>query len=176
MIHENTESLGRRIARLRLEHGMTQERLANLANVSAQAVSKWENDQSYPDITLLPLLAQTFGVTVDELLGAKTVTREPEPELAPVPAPASEPEPETGPVAAGKATHVRIHITEDGRDAVNIAVPLMAANTLASIAGIVPGIASNIDLKGLAGIAQDAEPGTLVDIDDDKDRITITLE
>lgn len=52
----------------------------------------------------------------------------------------------------------------------------MAANTLASIAGIVPGIAPGIDLKGLAGIAQDAEPGTLVDIDDDEDRITITLE
>ncbi|RVU97485.1 XRE family transcriptional regulator [Coriobacteriales bacterium OH1046] len=121
MTHENTESLGRRIARLRLEHGMTQERLANLANVSAQAVSKWENDQSYPDITLLPLLAQTFDVTVDELLGAKTAARERGSGLAPVPAPASEPEPETSPVAAGKATQVRIRIAEDGRDAVNIA-------------------------------------------------------
>ena len=38
------ETLGRRIARLRLQHAMTQERLANIANVSAQAVSKWGSD------------------------------------------------------------------------------------------------------------------------------------
>ena len=57
MEHMSNESFGRRIARLRLMKGMTQERLANLANVSAQAVSKWENDLSYPDIMLLPLLS-----------------------------------------------------------------------------------------------------------------------
>ena len=65
MMAKNQDSLGRRIARMRLEHGMTQERLADIANVSAQAVSKWENDQSYPDILLLPVLAKTFGVSVD---------------------------------------------------------------------------------------------------------------
>ena len=68
-MNASTETLGRRIARLRLEHGMTQERLADLMNVSAQAVSKWENNQSYPDIMLLPELSRVFGVTVDELLG-----------------------------------------------------------------------------------------------------------
>ena len=76
MTTKSNESLGRRIARMRLEHGMTQERLANIANVSAQAVSKWENDQSYPDILLLPPLAKTFGVSIDELLGAQPVEQE----------------------------------------------------------------------------------------------------
>jgi len=76
MTTKSNESLGRRIARMRLEHGMTQERLANIANVSAQAVSKWENDQSYPDILLLPTLAQTSGVSIDELLGAQPVEQE----------------------------------------------------------------------------------------------------
>ena len=67
---EKNETLGRRIARLRLEHGMTQERLARELGVTAQAVSKWENDLSAPDIMLLPELARTLGVTVDALLGA----------------------------------------------------------------------------------------------------------
>ena len=76
MTAKQNETLGRRIARMRLSHGMTQERLANIANVSAQAVSKWENDQSYPDILLLPVLAKTFGVTIDELLGVEEVAPE----------------------------------------------------------------------------------------------------
>lgn len=70
---EQKETLGKRIAALRKEKGMTQEQLAEKVGVSAQAVSKWENDVSCPDITLLPLLADLFGVSVDELLGVKPV-------------------------------------------------------------------------------------------------------
>ena len=69
---ENKETLGKRIAMLRKEKGYTQEQLAEKVGVSAQAVSKWENDVSCPDITLLPLLADILGVTVDELLGVNT--------------------------------------------------------------------------------------------------------
>lgn len=84
---------------MRLKHGMTQERLANIANVSAQAVSKWENDQSYPDIMLLPLLAKTFDVTIDELLGVEEVA--PKTAQAPTePAVALEPETKPLPVPA----------------------------------------------------------------------------
>ena len=70
---ENKETLGKRIAMLRKEKGLTQEQLAEKVGVSAQAVSKWENDVSCPDITLLPLLADILGVTVDELLGVKPI-------------------------------------------------------------------------------------------------------
>ncbi|MBQ1565774.1 MAG: helix-turn-helix transcriptional regulator [Clostridia bacterium] len=70
---ENKETLGKRIAALRKEKGLTQEQLAEKVGVSAQAVSKWENDVSCPDITLLPLLADLFDVSVDELLGVKPV-------------------------------------------------------------------------------------------------------
>ena len=70
------ETLGRRIARLRLAKAATQERLARELSVSPQAVSKWENDINYPDISLLPQLAQFFGVSIDELLrGASTQER-----------------------------------------------------------------------------------------------------
>ncbi len=62
------ESIGKRISRLRKERSYSQEALAEKLGVSPQAVSKWENDQSCPDITLLPALAKIFDVTVDELL------------------------------------------------------------------------------------------------------------
>lgn len=73
----SSETLGRRIARLRLARTATQERLAKELNVSPQAVSKWENDINYPDISLLPDLARFLGVSVDELLsGANASTQE----------------------------------------------------------------------------------------------------
>ena len=58
-----------RIITLRKELSMTQEQLAQELGITAQAVSKWETGQSYPDITLLPKLAEVFHVRVDELLG-----------------------------------------------------------------------------------------------------------
>lgn len=73
----SSETLGRRIARLRLAKTATQERLAKELNVSPQAVSKWENAINYPDISLLPDLARFLGVSVDELLsGASASTQE----------------------------------------------------------------------------------------------------
>ena len=61
-------TIGNRIAMLRRKKELKQDALAELLGVSPQAVSKWENDQSCPDISLLPKLAKTLGVTVDELL------------------------------------------------------------------------------------------------------------
>ena len=73
----SSETLGRRIARLRLAKTATQERLAKELSVSPQAVSKWENDINYPDISLLPDLARFLGVSVDELLsGANASAQE----------------------------------------------------------------------------------------------------
>ena len=65
------ETFGERFARFRKQKGLTQEDIADKVNISAQAVSKWENDISLPDITTLPLLSDILGVTIDELLGKK---------------------------------------------------------------------------------------------------------
>ena len=65
------QTLGKRIAMLRRQKGLKQEDLANALDVSPQAVSKWENDQTCPDISLLPSLAQLLEVSVDELLSGK---------------------------------------------------------------------------------------------------------
>ena len=70
----SSETLGRRIARLRLARTATQERLAKELNVSPQAVSKWENDINYPDISLLPDLARFLSVSVDELLSGASAS------------------------------------------------------------------------------------------------------
>lgn len=62
-------SLGKQIVYFRKQQGMTQEQLANQLGVTNQAVSKWELDQSCPDVQLLPQLADVFGITLDELFG-----------------------------------------------------------------------------------------------------------
>ena len=63
------QTLGKRIVHHRKKLGLTQDQLAEQLGVTAQAVSKWENDQSCPDITMLPKLAEIFGTTTDALLG-----------------------------------------------------------------------------------------------------------
>lgn len=60
-------SIGKKIRTLRRNKNMTQEQLAEVLSVSAQAVSKWENELSVPDITVLPVIARYFGITMDEL-------------------------------------------------------------------------------------------------------------
>lgn len=60
--------IGRQIAENRRAKGLTQEQLAEEFGVSPQAVSKWENGASCPDILILPQLADFFDITVDELL------------------------------------------------------------------------------------------------------------
>lgn len=66
------ETIGNRIAKYRKLKNLTQETLAEQLGVSAQAVSKWENDLSCPDISLLPKLCEILGITTDELLTGKS--------------------------------------------------------------------------------------------------------
>ncbi len=73
------------IAALRRANGMTQQELADRLNVSNKAVSRWERDETMPDLTLIPCIAEIFGVTCDEILRGEpaavyTPVRRPEPE------------------------------------------------------------------------------------------------
>lgn len=63
------ETFGQRFQRLRKAVGLTQEEVATKLNITAQAVSKWENDVSAPDISVLPELSEILNVSVDEMLG-----------------------------------------------------------------------------------------------------------
>lgn len=63
------KNLGTNIKNLRKQMNLTQEQLAPALNVSPQAASKWETHISYPDIALIPMFADFFGVSIDFLFG-----------------------------------------------------------------------------------------------------------
>lgn len=68
--------IGKNIKKLRLERDLTQEKVAEALSVTFQTISKWEREESYPDITFLPSIASYFGVSCDELLGVDTEEKE----------------------------------------------------------------------------------------------------
>lgn len=73
----NDNEVGQRIALLRREKGYTQEQISFVLHVTPQAVSKWEKGNALPDTSLLPLLAQTLGTSIDYLLiGGSTMKEE----------------------------------------------------------------------------------------------------
>ena len=63
-----TKSMGQFMAALRKANGLTQQDVADRLNVSNKAVSRWERDETAPDISLLPAIAEMFGVSCDELI------------------------------------------------------------------------------------------------------------
>ncbi len=69
-------NLGNNIKKYRKEKNMTQEALAEYLGVSSQAVSRWENDTTYPDVELIPVLANLFGVSTDVLFDMKQTQKE----------------------------------------------------------------------------------------------------
>ena len=70
------QTLGMMISSLRKEKGMTQLELAKIMGVTDKAVSKWERDLSFPDINSIPKLAETFDVSIDDLMQVKAESKE----------------------------------------------------------------------------------------------------
>lgn len=70
------KSMGSFIAALRKANGMTQKQLAEKLNVSDKAVSRWECDESAPDLSLIPVIAEIFNITSDELLKGQRINPE----------------------------------------------------------------------------------------------------
>ena len=162
---ENT--IGKRIAALRREKGLKQEELARTLDVSSQAVSKWENDQSCPDISLLPKLAKLLGVTVDTLL-----TGEEKP--AAVLKPAAE---------RKDLADMMLRIVVDSADGekvrVNIPMTLVqvAIDTgmnMSTVSG--SGAMKNVDWAQILSLVQSGVMGNLVEIEDGKDIVRIFVE
>ena len=79
-------TFGKTVAKLRREQGITQQELADQMGVTDKAVSKWERDLSMPDTASLPLLAQTLGTTVDQLMNGAGDTAPAAPEKEDLPA------------------------------------------------------------------------------------------
>ena len=123
------KTLGQNIASYRKSKNITQEALAEICGVSAQAVSKWENDASCPDITLLKTIARTFGISVDELLddGEGPVTRLTQQKDM-----------------SAKSLRVKV-LSADG-DKVNINLPLALIELFVSNEGVMNGISFGSDM------------------------------
>lgn len=163
-------TLGKRIAQYRKEKGLTQEALAQAMNVSAQAVSKWENDQTCPDITSLPQLSRILGVTVDELLSGKsenlpTVTMQP--------------------VENRKAVEemiLRIIVDSAGGDKVHVNLPMALVKVAIELGMEMPQVSGNsalknIDFKQIFELVSHGAIGNLVEVESsDGDTVRIFVE
>ena len=164
---ENT--IGKRIAALRREKGLKQEDVAQTLGVSSQAVSKWENGQSCPDISLLPQLARLLGVTVDVLLSGEEVKNQtvlvPEAERKDI-----------------KDMMFRVMIDSADGDKVRISVPValvqIAAETGMNMFEVSGNSAmKNIDWVQVLELVQKGVIGDLILIEDrDGDKIRVFVE
>ncbi len=164
------QTLGRRIAALRREKELTQDALAEVLGVSPQAVSKWENDQTCPDISLLPKLAQELGVTVDELLSGK---QEAAPLVQVVP------EQQRKDISA-----MMLRVVVDSRDGdkVRVNLPMALVQAAMEIGMAMPEIngsdaLKNIDWKQILELVRHGAVGNLVEVESaDGDVVRIFVE
>ena len=69
----NNQSMGDMISTRRKEKGMTQKDLADRLNITDKAVSKWERNLAFPDTATIPGLAEILGISVEELMNAKSI-------------------------------------------------------------------------------------------------------
>ncbi len=163
------ETLGMRISELRREKGLKQDEVAERLGVSAQAVSKWENDVSCPDILMLPKLANLFDISVDELLsdGKKA----PETKYCP---------PEVRKNFDELVFHVRVDDSDGTRVRINLPMPLfkLFLETGMSMEGIggdkLNGI--NIDFEQIMTMVENGAVGRLVEIDSDGTHVEIGVD
>lgn len=162
------QSLGKRISELRKRKGLTQDQLAEEMGVSSQAVSKWENDISCPDIGLLPQLADFFGVSLDELMRGE---REKEVQVVP----------ESERKDPSKLI-MRIKILSSDGDRVNVNLPMslvrmgLESGMLDSMVGKNENL-KGIDFDSLLLMVEKGAIGKLVEVQSaDGDLVDITVE
>ena len=163
------KTLGERIAEKRKARGLKQDELAERLGVSAQAVSKWENDVSCPDIMTLPQLAETLGCSIDELLTGKEEAREA------VLVPDGE---------RKDFDKLVLRIIVNGADGervrVNLPLPLIkvfldSGISIASMGGDrLSGL--NIDWNAIVIMVEEGVIGKLVEVDDEGDHVEIVVE
>ncbi len=160
-------TIGTRIAQLRKEKNLTQEDVANKLGVSPQAVSKWENDMTCPDISLLPSLAFMLGVTTDELLTGKNedVKLVPPEERKPL-----------------KDMILRIMVDSDGDTRIRLNLPMelvqMALEVGIEIPEINGGIEAirNIDLHKVVELVSYGVVGNILEMTNDGTSVRVFVE
>ena len=164
------ETIGNRIAKFRKEKNKTQEDLANLLGVSSQAVSKWENDASCPDISLLPQLCEVLGITADELLTGKNN------EVRMVPPEQRKP---------FDQLVMRVKVNSAGGDKVRVNLPMpmikvcmqIGMNMMPNMGGEQAEMFKNVDMSKLVQMVELGMTGKLVEVESaDGDTVEIRVE
>lgn len=162
------ESIGNRISKYRKDKGMTQEELASGLGVSSQAVSKWENDISCPDISLLPQLCRILGITSDELLTGKTN------------------EVKMLPVSERKSLDeltLRVYVNSADGDRVRVNIPMSLVKVCLELGvDVAPSIggketAKNLDFGKIIELVEQGAIGKLVEVESsDGDTVEVVVE
>lgn len=161
------ETFGQRFSRLRKNLGFKQEDIAEKVNISAQAVSKWENDLSAPDISTLPILADILNVSLDELLGREVEQTKivPEEERKDI-----------------NSMLLKINILSSDGDKVKVNIPLSIIKLCIDAEMELPNIngknsLKNIDFNQVFMLINAGVIGKLVEVESvDGDTISITVE
>ncbi len=161
------ETIGNRINKYRKAKGMTQEDLAEKVGVSSQAVSKWENDVSCPDLSLIPQLCCILGITADELLTGKTS------------------EVKLVPPAQRKSLDqltLRIYVHAKDGDVVKVNIPMSLVKVCIEL-GVEVGAAGNmdamkaVDFDKIIALAEQGAIGKLVEVEtSDGDTVEVVVE
>lgn len=167
----NNGTIGSRIAQARKALGYTQEEFSQMLDVTAQAVSKWENDVSCPDIQLLPKIADILGMTTDELLtGKKTQPKE---------------EKQTAEQTVNIDTSnlkININVIKPGQNPVNVSLPLSMIKKFAKIGNGISGILGNgsidgIQLDEILTLVENGATGEILNVvADDNTNVSITIQ
>lgn len=162
------KTIGKRIVALRKAKGLTQEDVATALGVSAQAVSKWENDLTCPDIMLLTPLATLLHVSVDTLLGnepVKTVHYLPE-----------------GERKAFEELTLRVLVETEEGDSIRVNLPMPLLQVALDIGLKLPQVSGNkqldsIDFSQILELVQHGFLGNLIEVDSAAgDEIRIMVE
>ena len=161
------ETFGQRFNRLRKKYDLTQEEVAGKLGVSSQAVSKWENDVSMPDISLLLDIARLFNITVDELLGKEKqepimLVEENKKDI--------------------KSLTLKIKIVTNENDKININLPFALIKACMGSGKSIPTIdgnkaLSNIDFNQIVELVEQGVVGQIADVESNEgDKIFIIIE
>ncbi len=160
------ETFGQRFQRLRKNAGLTQEEVATKLNITAQAVSKWENDVSAPDIFVLTELADMLQVSLDELLG-----RQPPVHVVPVEQ-----------RKKLDSMFLKIECKSGEGDKVKVNLPMALVKVLVESGAVLPQIngkdvLSSIDFQHVFQLVEQGVVGKIVEMESaDGDKVEVWVE
>ncbi len=161
---EENKTLGERLSSARKNKGLTQDDFAKQLDVTAQAVSKWENDLSCPDILLLPKISDILEVEIEELLTGSTKKAKHQKFSA----------------ADNSKLKLKINISPVNKKPTNITVPVALVKKIAKIGNGISGIIGNASisssqLEEILTLTEEGVAGEILKIEAD-DGTIITIE